>query len=106
MDQQRWNRLHPLSHREAFPGDAQKQDHCQDPSESVRGTGTDQTGEAGNRQSDIDLCILTTPGSENRPPQGQNSDHVQGKKTDPAEAGKLATNKITSSKTNELNNSN
>ena len=50
--------------------------------------------------------ILTTPGLENRPPQGQNSDHVQGKKTDPAEAGKLATNKITSSKTNELNNSN
>ena len=50
--------------------------------------------------------ILTTPQPENRPPQGQDSGPVQGQKTDHDEAGKPATNKITSSKTNELNNSN
>ena len=50
--------------------------------------------------------ILTTPQPENRPPQGQDSGPVQGRKTDHGEVGKLATNKITSSKTIDLNNSN
>ena len=50
--------------------------------------------------------ILTTPQPENWPPQGQDSGPVQGRKTDHGEVGKLATNKITSSKTIDLNNSN